>query len=83
MSSSPFETLESAHEYVRLLLEQIEEGRTGIAGDLRQAEQDGAARRLEALQLVDYKLLQLRDYMAGSSRILNDLRALRRLLIGE
>jgi hypothetical protein len=83
MSSSPFETLESAHEYVRLLLEQIEEGRTGIAGDLRQAEQDGAARRLEALQLVDYTLLQLRDYMAGSSRILNDLRALRRLLIGE
>jgi len=83
MASTPFESLESAHEYVRLLLEQIEEARDGITGDLRQAEHDAAARRREALQLVDYKLVQLRDHLAGSSRIINDLRALRRLLIGE
>ena len=47
------------------------------------AQAEGAQRRLEALQLVAYKLDQLARHTDGSRRILNDLRILRRLLLGE
>jgi hypothetical protein len=47
------------------------------------AERDGSSRRLDAFRLVDYKLAQLATHMQASRRILNDLRALRRLLLGQ
>ena len=40
-------------------------------------------RRREAFQLVAYKLEQLHLHLATSRRLLNDLRALRRMLHGE
>ena len=40
-------------------------------------------RRLEALQLVIFKLNTLDDHMKRSLRVLNDLRSLRRMLLGE
>ena len=46
------------------------------------SQAEGAQRRLEALQLVAYKLDQLARHTDGSRRILNDLRILRRLLLG-
>jgi hypothetical protein len=39
-----------------------------------------AARRLDALQLVTYKLERLHHHLDGSRRLLNDLRMLRRVL---
>ena len=83
MAETPFDSIGSAHEYVGLLRDQVAVVRTSLAKDLADAEQAAASRRLEALRLVDYKLSQLHEHMASSSRILNDLHALRRLLLGE
>jgi hypothetical protein len=78
---TPFDNIESAHEYVALLAEAIEEAIAEIAEETQAPLAQG--RRLEALQLVAYKLDKLRGHMASSRRLLNDLRSLRRLLLGE
>lgn len=83
MADTPFDSIESAHDYVKLLGEQIHEVEGEIERDITEAAGSGAVRRVDALQLVSHKLKQLRHHLAASSRILNDLRALRRLLIGE
>jgi len=82
-SESPFESIENAHEYVRLLLETIQEARTEIAADLAVASEAKSDRRLEALRVVHYKLEKLEQHLHSSSRALNDLRSLRRLLFDE
>lgn len=75
---TPFDSIEGAHEYVRLLGEAIEEARRVIQGDVAVATQaHGAERRLEALRLVEYKLDRLQEHIGVSRRILNDLRTLR------
>jgi hypothetical protein len=68
---------------VRLLREQVLSVQAEILEDIRVAIQEGAARRLDALRLVEFKLKQLNHHLAAGSRILNDLRALRRLLTDE
>jgi len=83
MAETPFDSLESAHEYVRLLAIEVEDARASIQGDIAAADRDQAARRLDALQIVDYKLRQLAQHLAASRRLLNDLKLLRRLLVGE
>ena len=40
-------------------------------------------RRNEGLQLADYKISQLESHLATTSRLLNDLRTLRRLIFEE
>ena len=82
--TSPFDSIEGAHEYVTLLAEALEEAQTTIAHDASIAAQTkNAERRVEALRVVDYKLSQLRGHLASSRRLLNDLRTLRRLLLRE
>lgn len=83
MVDTPFETIEGAHEYVRLLREQVLSVEAEVLDDIDVAIAEGATRRLDALRLVDYKLVQLAHHLATGSRILNDLRALRRLLTGD
>ena len=80
---SPFDTIEGAQEYIGLLVETIAESRDSINEDVAAATAVSAARRLDALRLADYKLKQLHDHMQASGRLLNDLRMLRRLLLGE
>jgi hypothetical protein len=80
---SPFPSLESAQEYITLLGTAVDDARSDIQQDREAAGNEHAARRLEALRLVDYKLGQLRNHMNSSSRLLNDLRTLRRLLLSE
>jgi hypothetical protein len=75
----PFSSLESAHEYVTLLGQQVRDVRSSILEDMTIAD----GRRLDALRIVDLKLTQLDQHLAASGRALNDLRALRRLLLGE
>jgi hypothetical protein len=77
----PFETLESAHEYVTLLHTHVAEAYGDIEGEVATALAQGETRRVDALRLVLYKLHQLDDQLKCSSRVLNDLRSLRRLLI--
>jgi hypothetical protein len=78
--ATPFDSVENAHEYVHLLSEAINEAKKDLADDIAAAKPD---RRLEALRLVQYKLEKLHTHLQSSSRLLNDLRSLRRLLLEE
>ena len=82
-SETPFDNIESSHEYVSLLAEAIETALAEVEADVALATADGAERRVEALQLVAFKLNKLSGHMTSSRRILNDLRSLRRLLLEE
>jgi hypothetical protein len=83
MGANPFDNIESAQEYLRLLAAEVESVRADIRGDIIDAEQERAARRLDALHVVEYKLKQLTQQLDGSLRLLNDLRMLRRLLVTD
>jgi hypothetical protein len=83
MADSPFDNLDAAHEYVGLLLEAVQQTRGDVAVDLADAQSDGQPRRHEALQLVAWKLERLEHHLEGSRRLMNDLRRLRKLLLGE
>ena len=80
---TPFDSVENAHQYVRLLIEAITEAKTEIAADLGAAAQAKSERRVQALQIVQFKLDKLERHLQSSSRLLNDLRTLRRLLFDE
>lgn len=82
-SETPFDNIESSHEYVCLLADAVQEALTEVEKDIALAGADGASRRREALQLVHFNLSKLSGHMKGSRRILNDLRTLRRLLLDE
>ena len=80
---TPFDSIENAKDYVGLLLETVVEARAEVDADLTAASVGNADRRLEALRLVHYKLEKLEQHLHSSSRALNDLRTLRRLLFEE
>jgi hypothetical protein len=80
---TPFDSVENAHQYVRLLVEAITEAKGEIAADLGSAAQAKSDRRVQALQIVQFKLDKLEHHLQSSSRLLNDLRTLRRLLLDE
>lgn len=82
-SETPFDNIESSHEYVNLLAEAIEQALAEVEADIAVAGVDGADRRREALQLVLFNMTKLKAHMTSSRRILNDLRTLRRLLLEE
>jgi hypothetical protein len=82
-SETPFDNIESSHEYVALLAEAIAVALAEVEADIALASADGADRRKEALQLVLFNLSKLKTHMTSSGRILNDLRTLRRLLLEE
>jgi hypothetical protein len=83
MPETPFDNVEAAHEYVGLLLETVGQARTEVAHDLDEAKSAGAARQVEALQLVAFKLERLEVHLGSSRHLLNDLRRLRTLLLGD
>ncbi len=80
---SPFPSLESAQEYISLLATAVDDARGDIEHDIEAAGTGHADRRLEALQLVNYKLSRLQNHVSATGRLLNDLRTLRRLLLKE
>jgi hypothetical protein len=83
MPDTPFDNVEAAHEYVGLLQEAVRQARADVAEDLAQAQAEGAARQVEALQLVAWKLERLEAHLGSGRHLLNDLRRLRILLLGE
>jgi len=83
MPETPFDNVEAAHEYVGLLLETVRQARSEVAHDLEQAQAAGAARQVEALHLVAFKLERLEAHLGSGRHLLNDLRRLRMLLLGE
>ena len=83
MALTPFDTIESARDYVDLLLEAIEETRRDVGAEIRLSTSAGGERRAQALQLVALNLNKLSSHVSKSRRVLNDLRTLRRLLLEE
>jgi ABC-type protease/lipase transport system fused ATPase/permease subunit len=79
----PFESIESAHEFIVLLEENIREAVEDVRGHLLQATAEKDERQVRALHLAIYKLTQLSAQMQKSRRALNDLRTIRRLLFSE
>ncbi|HXA52054.1 MAG TPA: hypothetical protein VNV86_17175 [Candidatus Acidoferrum sp.] len=82
-AETPFDSIESSHEYVAMLAEAVEEARREVEEEVAAAEHERADRRKEALLLVSYNLAKLNLHITSSRRILNDLRTLRRLLLAE
>ncbi|MGH8720816.1 MAG: hypothetical protein ACREU4_02450, partial [Burkholderiales bacterium] len=80
---TPFDSIEGALEYIALLGEAIEKASSDVEDEAARARAQGAARRLDALQLAAYKLDRLAAHVSTSHRLLNDLRTLRRLLLGQ
>jgi hypothetical protein len=80
--NTPFDTIESAQEFLALLREAVEDARNNADTDIMEAD-PRSARRLDALRLVVYKLEKLDHHVKASCRLLNDLRTLRRLLLEE
>ncbi len=83
MTETPFDSLQGAFDYVSLLLEAVRETRGHVAEDLQQADALGAAREAEAFKLVAWKLERLESHLASGRHLLNDLRRLRRVLVGD
>jgi phospholipid N-methyltransferase len=80
---TPFDNIESAQQFVELLIEAIEESRADVDADSVRVESNLSERQKEALRLVSSTLAKLSDHMTASRRILNDLRRLRRMLLEE
>jgi hypothetical protein len=80
---TPFDSIESSHEYVRLLAEAVALALSEVETDIALARPEVGERHKEALRLVAFKLNKLSSHMTASRRILNDLRSLRRLLFEE
>jgi len=80
---SPFDSIESAHEFVALLSETVREAKLDVEADVQRESTSEVPRRLDALRTALYSIEKLELYMNKSRRILNDLRSLRRLLFDE
>ena len=82
-SETPFDNIESCHQYIELLADAIEEARKEVDEEIVSSVEEGAERRRETLQIVVYNLAKLLPHTRTSARILNDLRTMRRLLLAE
>jgi hypothetical protein len=81
--TAPFETIESAQEYLGLLGQVLLETHEAIEAEIRAQAVSASPRRLDALKLIVYNLEKLSVHMKRSHLILNDLRTLRRLVHQE
>lgn len=82
MPVDPFDSIESAHEFVTLLSQAVADARHDVDADV-QRENGHKSRRADAMKIAAYQLALLEQHMQRSGRILNDLRSLRRLLFDE
>jgi len=80
---TPFDNIESAQQFVELLIQAINESRRDVDADIALAQGNGSEQSKKALHLVSANLAKLSGHMTTSRRILNHLRTLRRLLLRE
>ncbi len=80
---TPFDNIESAEQFVGLLIEAIRESKRDVDAEIALAEGNGTGRSKKALRLVSDYLVELSQHMITSRRILNRLKNLRRLLLQE
>jgi len=81
--NTPFDTIESAHEFLTLLRDAVDDAKNHAEADIVAEGGAQTSRRLDAVRLVVYKLDKLEQHIKSSCRLLNDLRTLRRLLLEE
>ena len=81
MKNDPFDTIESAQEFLGLFNTAIASTLADVRADLDSAHAD--SRRADALRLAIYKLEKLEHHISRSARMANDLRMIRRLLFEE
>ena len=81
--AGPFDSIESAHEYMNVLAATALDVMSDLKRDRDQALRDGEERRAQAIDLALFKLKMLGCYVYKSRRTLNDLRILRRLILNE
>jgi hypothetical protein len=79
---NPFDSIESAHEFLTLLAATVVEAKGELEADVAR-EALNPSRRLDGLRVALYNLKKLEAGMARTRRALNDLRTLRRLLFEE
>jgi len=80
---TPFDNIESAEQFVELLIGAIEESKRDVDAEIALSEGNCSGRSKKARQLVSDNLAKLSQHMTTSRRILNHLRTLRRLLLYE
>jgi len=80
---TPFDNIESAQQFVELLIQALNESRRDVDAEITLAEGNGSRHSKKALQLVSTNLVKLSQHMTTSCRILNHLKTLRRLLLQE
>jgi len=80
---TPFDNIESAEQFVKLLIEAIDQSRRDVDADIALSDGNRSGRSKKALQLISANLAKLSQHMANSRRILNHLRTLRRLFLQE
>jgi hypothetical protein len=71
----PFDSIESAHEFVGLFVKAVLESKRDIDADIQREMGTNVPRRLDALQIVAHKLEALELYLTKCRRVLNDLRS--------
>jgi hypothetical protein len=79
-SDAPFSTIESAHEFLALLGETIDEALNEVREELAACTGGQQQRRTDAWRVVLYTTTKLGSHVATSRRLLNDLRTLRNLM---
>jgi hypothetical protein len=77
-AAQPFETIESAQEFMVVLESVIAEAQSELQAMLNDVSDE---RRTEALRLALFKISQLETHTHKSRRILNDLGLIRSLLV--
>lgn len=82
-TTQPFDSIESAHDFVNLLADAILDAVKELNHDHQVAIVSGEKRRQDAVELAQFKLKLLSCHIHKSRRILNDLRMIRRLLLDE
>jgi len=86
-SEQPFESIESAYDFFRVLSEAVADAKRDIEALIQaQTQRESStksSRNLDALRVVHYNVEKLEFHINCNRRILNDLRSLRRLLFEE
>ena len=77
-AAQPFDTIESAQEFMVVLESVIAETQSELQAMLNDVSDE---RRTEALRLALFKISQLETHTRKSRRILNDLGLIRSLLV--
>jgi hypothetical protein len=79
----PFESIDSAYDFMNVLAETIVESIRDLHEDHTAAIRDGQPRTAQAIELALFKAKTLNCYVHKSRRTLNDLRTIRRLILNE